>query len=69
MAAYIGLLRKDAGSDFGVDFPDFPGCVTAAKTLTEARRLAAEVLGLHITGELRANSCALKTGRRHERPS
>ena len=26
---YIGLIHKDAGSDYGVSFPDFPGCVTA----------------------------------------
>lgn len=50
MAAYIALLRKDPASDFGVDFPDFPGCVTAGETLEEARRMAAEALALHIDG-------------------
>lgn len=33
MTAYIALLRKKPTNDFGVDFPDFPGCVTAGKTL------------------------------------
>jgi predicted RNase H-like HicB family nuclease len=37
-------------SDFGVEFPDFPGCVTAGTTLEEARRLAAEALALHVAG-------------------
>jgi predicted RNase H-like HicB family nuclease len=50
MTAYIALLRKDPTSDFGVDFPDFPGCVTAGKTLDEARTMAAEALELHIEG-------------------
>jgi len=50
MTSYIALLRKDASSDFGVDFPDFPGCVTAGQTLDEARRMAAEALGLHVAG-------------------
>lgn len=50
MTTYIALLRKDDGSDFGVDFPDFPGCVTAGTTLDEARRLAAEALALHVEG-------------------
>jgi predicted RNase H-like HicB family nuclease len=50
MTAYIALLRKDPASDFGVDFPDFPGCVTAGKTLEDARRMAAEALALHIEG-------------------
>ena len=50
MTSYIALLRKDPASDYGVDFPDFPGCVTAGKTLDEARRMAAEALELHIAG-------------------
>jgi predicted RNase H-like HicB family nuclease len=50
MPAYIALLRKEPTSDFGVDFPDFPGCVTAGKTLEEARRMAAEALELHVGG-------------------
>jgi predicted RNase H-like HicB family nuclease len=50
MTAYIGLLRKQKNSDYGVDFPDFPGCVTAGRTLDEARRMAAEALAFHIEG-------------------
>jgi predicted RNase H-like HicB family nuclease len=50
MASYIGLLRKDTDSDFSVDFPDFPGCVTAGKTLDVARSRAAEALCFHIEG-------------------
>lgn len=49
---YIAYLHKDRKSDFGVSFPDFPGCVTAGRTLDEARRLAAEALALHIRGML-----------------
>ncbi|MGH9452437.1 MAG: type II toxin-antitoxin system HicB family antitoxin [Terriglobia bacterium] len=47
---YIAYLHKDCNSDFGVSFPDFPGCVTAGRTLEEARRMAAEALALHIGG-------------------
>ena len=50
MTAYIALLRKEASTDFGVDFPDFPGCVTAGKTLDDARRMAVEALELHVEG-------------------
>jgi predicted RNase H-like HicB family nuclease len=50
MTSYIGLIRKDADSDFGVDFPDFPGCVSAGATLDEARRMAHEALELHVSG-------------------
>jgi predicted RNase H-like HicB family nuclease len=52
MTSYIGLIRKDADSDFGVDFPDFPGCVSAGATLDEARHMAQEALELHIGGVL-----------------
>ena len=47
---YIACLHEDRESDFGVSFPDFPGCVTAGRTLEEARRKAEEVLALHISG-------------------
>jgi len=47
---YIAYLYKDRDSDFGVSFPDFPGCVTAGRTLEEARRMAVEALTLHIEG-------------------
>jgi predicted RNase H-like HicB family nuclease len=47
---YIAYLHKDKSSDFGVSFPDFPGCVTAGKTLEEARKLAVEALTLHMAG-------------------
>jgi predicted RNase H-like HicB family nuclease len=63
---YIAYLRKDKGpakgsrngsrkaagreSDYGVSFPDFPGCITAGRTLEEAREFAVEALTLHIAG-------------------
>ena len=47
---YIAYLHKDRNSDFGVSFPDFPGCITAGKTLEEASQMAAEALALHIAG-------------------
>ena len=48
MKPYIGLIRKDIKSGYGVEFPDFPGCITAAKTLTEAQIIAEEALNAHI---------------------
>ena len=47
---YIAYLHKDKKSDYGVSFPDFPGCITAGSTLEEARRMAAEALSLHVAG-------------------
>jgi predicted RNase H-like HicB family nuclease len=50
MASYIAILRKDPDSDYGVDFPDFPGCITVGTTLDEARVMAAEALDFHVDG-------------------
>jgi predicted RNase H-like HicB family nuclease len=50
MQNYIGLIHKDADSDFGVSFPDFPGVVTAGTTLDDARTMAEEALALHVEG-------------------
>jgi predicted RNase H-like HicB family nuclease len=47
---YIAYLHKDRSSDYGVSFPDVPGCITAGKTLDEASRLAPQALALHIQG-------------------
>jgi predicted RNase H-like HicB family nuclease len=52
MTAYIALIHKDADSEFGASFPDFPGCVTAGSTLDEVREMAVEALTLHIEGML-----------------
>jgi predicted RNase H-like HicB family nuclease len=50
MRNYIGLIHKDAESDYGVSFPDFPGAVTAGSTLDEAREMAEEALAFHVEG-------------------
>ncbi|MFD2058801.1 type II toxin-antitoxin system HicB family antitoxin [Mesorhizobium calcicola] len=50
MKQYIGLIHKDAESDFGVSFPDFPGVVTAGKDLDDARVMAEEALAFHVEG-------------------
>jgi predicted RNase H-like HicB family nuclease len=50
MSNYIGLIHKDAESDYGVSFPDFPGVVTAGATLDEARHMAEEALAFHVEG-------------------
>jgi len=46
---YVALVRKE-NSVYGVEFPDFPGCITCGQNLEEAVRMAAEALNLHIDG-------------------
>ena len=52
MANYIAIVHKETKSDFGVSFPDFPGCITAGKNIDEAKDMAQEALTLHIKGML-----------------
>jgi predicted RNase H-like HicB family nuclease len=47
---YIALIRKEDGTEHGVEFPDFPGCVTSGTTLAEAMANAREALEMHVDG-------------------
>ena len=50
MSSYIALIHKDADSDFGVSFPDLPGCITAGTSIDEAKSMAIDALALHVEG-------------------
>lgn len=45
---YIALIHKEENSDYGVSFPDFPGCISAGETLEEAKSMAQEAVINHI---------------------
>ncbi len=45
---YIALIYKEENSDYGVSFPDFPGCVSVGVTLEQAKKMAQEALVGHI---------------------
>jgi predicted RNase H-like HicB family nuclease len=48
MNTYVALIRKASDSDYSVDFPDVPGCVTAGRDLDEALAFAREALAGHL---------------------
>ncbi len=50
MTTYIGIIHKESASDYGVSFPDFPGCISAGKTPDELQWNAQEALRFHIEG-------------------
>ncbi|MGH6811195.1 MAG: type II toxin-antitoxin system HicB family antitoxin [Methylocella sp.] len=50
MRQYVGLIHKEAESDYSVSFPDFPGCITAGRDLDEARAMAEQALAFHVEG-------------------
>lgn len=53
---YAAVIHKDESSDFGVSFPDFPGCVSCGRSLEEAIELAKEALQFHIEGMVEDDS-------------
>ena len=46
MTHYIALVHKEKGSSFGVQFPDVPGCFSAADKMDDLVANASEALSL-----------------------
>jgi predicted RNase H-like HicB family nuclease len=47
MIVYIATVHKEADSDYGVRFYDFPGCISVGSTIEEAKEMATEALTGH----------------------
>jgi len=48
------VIYEKGPTSYGAYIPDLPGCVAAAETLEEAKRLIREAVALHLEG-LRAD--------------
>lgn len=48
MATYYGVIHKDSDSDYGIQFPDVPGCISAGSTLEELDVMGKEALKFHL---------------------
>jgi predicted RNase H-like HicB family nuclease len=66
---YIAYLHKDKKSDYGVSFPDFPGCITAGSTLKEAYTMASQALAMHVAGMRQDRHPVPEPSLDHEMPS
>lgn len=51
MQSYIAIVHQDEGSAFGVQFPDVPGCFSAADDMDVLLSNASEALALHLEDE------------------
>ena len=49
---YVSFIHKDRDSDYGISFPDFPGCVSVGDTIDDAVRHGCEALAFHVEGLL-----------------
>ena len=49
---YVSFIHKDRDSDYGISFPDFPGCVSVGNTIDDAIRRGCEALAFHVEGLL-----------------
>jgi len=45
---YVAFVHKDEDSDYGVSFPDFPGCTSAGDTADDALTNAVDALTGHV---------------------
>ncbi len=45
---YVALIRKETGTDYWVDIPDLPGCVSSGVTEEKAKVNFQEALALHL---------------------
>lgn len=45
---YVALIRKEEGTDYWIDIPDMPGCVTSGKSWEEALVSMEEALDIHL---------------------
>lgn len=50
MPTYIALIHKNARGCYGISFPDFPGCTSAANYFPDVLSQATEALNFHIKG-------------------
>ncbi|WP_065331620.1 type II toxin-antitoxin system HicB family antitoxin [Tritonibacter mobilis] len=48
MAEYVAVIRKAEGTDYWIDLPDIPGCVSRGTTEAAARDNLKEALAQHI---------------------
>jgi predicted RNase H-like HicB family nuclease len=62
MTGYVALVHKDAGTSYGVSFPDVPGCISAGDTMEEALANAADALAGHLA-LMRADGDAMPRAR------
>lgn len=54
---YPAYVHKDKGSAYGLTFPDFPGCFSAADELADLSRMAQEAVEVHLDGEEMGSGC------------
>ena len=48
MTVYLGLVHKDPDSEYGISFPDVPGCISAGATMEELMGTGREALIFHL---------------------
>jgi predicted RNase H-like HicB family nuclease len=49
-SSYVALIRKEDNTDFWIDIPDIPGCVSSGETPEEAMKNFEEALSFHLQG-------------------
>jgi predicted RNase H-like HicB family nuclease len=48
MVTYIATVHQELDSDYGVQFYDFPGCISVGTSIEEGKAMATEALTGHL---------------------
>ena len=55
LKAYPAVFEQTKDGEYGVFFPDIPGCISAGDTLEEAIEMSKEALSLHLSEMINVN--------------
>ncbi|MEO5808184.1 type II toxin-antitoxin system HicB family antitoxin [Devosia sp.] len=47
---YVAFVHKDPDTDYGISFPDFPGCISVGETVDAVIANGTEALAFHVSG-------------------
>ena len=63
--AYLAFIHGVPG-DYGISFPDFPGCISAADTMIDVLAMGEEALTFHIEGMMEDGQAIPRPGTRQQ---
>ncbi len=47
---YVALIRKEENSEYWIDIPDIPGCVSSGATINVAKENFRQAIDFHLEG-------------------
>lgn len=48
MTEFVAVIRKVEGTDYWIDIPDIPGCISSGETIEAAKANLREAIAMHM---------------------